>query len=386
MKWINKGHEYDDLYTKIKSLSGIYLFGAGHDGEVAFYTLSEQYTGNNILGFVDNDISKLGQMCCGRYVYSLDSINLKENEGIVISISSEYMQDIDRQLNQKGFEKNVNYWHYEEFISVYAAYKYQKVFFSSICILPTTACNLKCKDCLNFTNYIERFEMRPIDRMKAEVDLYFKCVDYTGLFFISGGEPFTYHELPDLIRYIAQKYRSRMFEFGLVTNGTIAPSEELLSVLSEVNIKLTIDDYRDSVPDKRGVIEDNLEIFKQHSLMSKITIRKYDEWISLYPHNVVECSDKELEIKYDLCHCPWQEYRGGKIYSCNYASFAEVAGICESDDSNETFDLRTYQRENLNELVEFRLGYTRKGYVEFCKKCAGYMEINPYKVKAAEQG
>ena len=40
--------------------------------------------------------------------------------------------------------------------------------------------------------------------------------------------------------------------------------------------------------------------------------------------------------------------------------------------------------ENKVELLEFRLGYSERGYTEFCKRCSGYHN-NPYKIKAAEQ-
>jgi hypothetical protein len=81
---------------------------------------------------------------------------------------------------------------------------------------------------------------------------------------------------------------------------------------------------------------------------------------------------------------PWRELRGGKIYSCNYASYAEVAGLSETQD-NEVYDLASYDRSRLKELMEFRLGYNEKGYVEFCRHCSGYIDINDNPVVPAKQ-
>ena len=39
---------------------------------------------------------------------------------------------------------------------------------------------------------------------------------------------------------------------------------------------------------------------------------------------------------------------------------------------------------NKKELMEFRLGYSEKGYVDFCRQCDGYFN-NPYHVMPAEQ-
>ena len=385
MKWTNKGHEFDRDYELIKGLKKVYLFGAGHDGCMVAKLLLNRYEGLNIVGFIDNCKEQQGRTKEGLTVFLPEDIKAEDGVGIVVSFTSEYTKAIDEQLSKMGFEIRKNAWHFEQFISVYAAYEYDEVFFSSICILPTDACNLRCKGCLNFTNHIRHFTYRPIEKLKKEIDLYFKCVDYTGLFFISGGEPMLYKELPALISYIDENYRNQMYEFGIVTNGTITPSDEVLRTLTKASIKITVDDYRDALPDISGSITKNIRIYESLGKEEDLLVRSYDEWISLYPHESKEYSEEELIRKYDLCHCPWQEYRDGSLYSCNYAAFAANAGINELDEENEIYSLYNYSRENKKELAEFRLGFTEKGYVEFCKECAGYMDINPYKVKVAEQ-
>lgn len=385
MKWKNRGHEFDKVFENIKKCTSVYLFGAGHDGEMVYHVLTKIYPGVEVMGFIDNDISKIGGHKCGLPILSLQQIEKRDSVGIVVSFASEFIKDIDDQLVKAGWESKISFWHFEEYLSVYAAYEYNKVYFSSICILPTTACNLRCKSCLNFTNYIKQFENRDIEKIKNEVDIYFKCVDYSGLFFISGGEPLLYPHLIELIDYIGENYRKRMYEFGMVTNGTICPTKELLERINKYNMKITIDDYRDSVPNKEIEINNTINIVCKNLDESNYSIRKYDEWISLYPHFVETLNENELIQKYNRCHCPWQEYRAGRLYSCDYASFADVACINSTDIETETFSLMDYKEKQIKELIEFRLGYTTKGYVEFCKICAGYMEINPYKVKAAEQ-
>lgn len=76
--------------------------------------------------------------------------------------------------------------------------------------------------------------------------------------------------------------------------------------------------------------------------------------------------------------------RDGRLYSCNYASYAAVAGLAE-EVKDETFDLRTFDRSQMKELMEFRMGYNKKGYVDFCKKCAGFVDINENIVEPAKQ-
>ena len=86
-------------------------------------------------------------------------------------------------------------------------------------------------------------------------------------------------------------------------------------------------------------------------------------------------SDSELQELFCRCHNPWSTLRMGKISSCNYAGYASKAGICE-DQSNEYFDLRKYSKNMKKELIEFRTGFSEKGYTEFCRKCEGWTSIN----------
>jgi len=58
-----------------------------------------------------------------------------------------------------------------------------------------------------------------------------------------------------------------------------------------------------------------------------------------------------------------------------------VAGLYEVKD-DEYFDINS--EFDKAALLEFRLGYSAKGYVDFCRKCSGYFN-NTNIVKSAEQ-
>lgn len=383
MKWKNKGHEFDEVYNNIKKIKKVYLFGAGHDGKMVYDILCKRYTSFEIDGFIDNKKEKIGTQKEGLPIYSLDQIKINNDVGIIVSFASEFTSVIDKQLTNYGLIKNVNFWHYEQFISILAAYEYNELFMPSICILPTTRCNLRCKACLNFTNYIKEFENRNIEKLKEEIDLFFSCVDYIGLFFISGGEPFLYSDLKELIIYINKKYRDKIYTFGMVTNGTIKPSAELLECIKENNVILTIDDYRDALSNKKKDITENMIYIQNGIGKSQALIRKYDQWINLYPCDNKEMSEEQLICKYDACHVPWQEYRNGRLFSCNYAAFAEKAGLVQGDSFSESLKMDALLEKKI--IMEFRLGYSKNGYVEFCKKCAGYLDINNNVTVVAEQ-
>ena len=96
-------------------------------------------------------------------------------------------------------------------------------------------------------------------------------------------------------------------------------------------------------------------------------------------------SDDLLISHRDCCRHAWEELRDGKIYSCNYAAYATVAGIAGEQDIEETYNLATFTPDKKKELVEFRLGYTEKGYTNFCKKCRGFTPENNEEKEPAEQ-
>ena len=99
-------------------------------------------------------------------------------------------------------------------------------------------------------------------------------------------------------------------------------------------------------------------------------INKAESWIDLAPERTdySELTEEQLEKHRENCSQSWQELRNGKLYSCNYAAYATVAGIAGEQDKEEVYDLRDFTVDKKKELIEFRLGYTAKGYTNFCKK------------------
>ena len=66
----------------------------------------------------------------------------------------------------------------------------------------------------------------------------------------------------------------------------------------------------------------------------------------------------------------------------------QLCQLCVSlveEHDEENFHLDTFTKDKMKELMEFRLGYNEKGYVEFCKRCAGFVDINPNIVEPAKQ-
>ncbi len=382
MKWKNRGHEFDHMYQEISEKKGFYLFGAGDYGQQFLHVFEKEIP---IKGFIDNNPVKQGKIIRGIKCYSPEDVTLSNDEGIVITMSQIARVKTIEQLKECGYKKDKTFFIIEEFLSVYYVYKNEQVYFSSISFLPSTACNLDCRYCLNFNPFAKQFYVREWEDLVKDVDLFFSCVDRIMLFHISGGEPMIYKYTADLALYIDKNYGNRIDTLRMVTNGTIVPKDEMLEKLSKCRLEITVDDYREAVP--RFTEQFDRLICKLKEYQIPYYINKVDSWIDLGPEKTDYSGRTEewLEEHRENCSQSWQELRDGKLYSCNYASYATVAGIAGEQDLEEVYDLTKFIPKKKKELVEFRLGYTTKGYTNFCKKCRGFTPDNREAMKPAVQ-
>lgn len=382
MKWKNKGHEYDEMYKAISKKKSFYMFGAGDYGNQFFNIFKDEI---ELVGYIDNNKDKQGKIINGISCVSLEDVEDDKDIGIIVTMSQIARVEPVEQLKKAKYRRNEDFFIIEEFISVYFAYKKDMVYLSSISFLPSTICNLNCKNCLNFNPYAKQFYVREWDELVKDVDLFFSCVDKIMLFHVSGGEPMLYKHTAELIKYIDENYGDRIGTLRTVTNGTVVPKEEMLQALSECNVEITVDDYREAVPRFNDRFDQLISKLKEYGI--KHYINKADSWIDLAPDRTDFSSKSEewLIAHRDACNQSWQELRGGKLYSCNYAAYATVAGIAGEQDIEEAYDLTEFTPDKKKELIEFRLGYTSKGYTNFCKKCRGFTPENSIEERPAEQ-
>ena len=238
---------------------------------------------------------------------------------------------------------------------------------------------------MNFNPFAKEFYVRDWEALRVDVDLFFANVDYIMIFHVSGGEPMLYKHTADLIAYIDENYGDRIGTLRTVTNGTIVPSDETLMKLSRCRVEVTVDDYREAVPKYNAQFDELIRKLEQYQI--KHYINKVKSWVDLAPEKTdySNMSEEQLIRHRSECGQTWQELRDGKLYSCNYAAYATVAGIAGEQDLEESYDLRRHTADKKKELVEFRLGYTNKGYTNFCKKCRGFTAHDTDAVEPAVQ-
>lgn len=381
MKWTRKGHELDHVYDKIQKKDKYYIFGAGDYGSQLYQIMKDEIT---VLGYIDNSPARQGQNLHGQKIYQLSDVKLSEDTAIIVAVSQIARSGLVSKLDEEGYIEGEDYFKMELFLSVWYVYRYNKVYFMSVSMLPSTACNLNCELCLNFNPYAGKPDVRSLAQVKEDIDLFFQAVDYVMLYHVSGGEPFLYPYFAEVIEYLGTRYRDRILTLRTVTNGTVVPPDSLLQRLSEIDFEITVDDYRDAVPDSKEDFERLIQKLNKYKI--KYEINKAESWIDLAPTRTDHSmwTEEQLIEHFDNCAQTWQELRDGKLYSCNYDGYATVARINEQQ-KEEVFDLGNFQPEQKKELVEFRLGYNEKGYTNLCKHCRGFYMDNPVVGQPAAQ-
>lgn len=395
MKWNNKGYQFDKLGKQFKKKNRIYIYGAG-DAAIAFIMQLRNLNLEELIdGFIDKDINKQRDGYLGKEVYSPDILFEKHEEDHIIVpafYNEEYKKIVTDRLERAGYVENLDWFKPEKFIlslndiflPIYSWYANNKFIISSICIVPSTKCNLNCRDCLNFTPHLPSFEDRNIDDICKDVDLLFRTIDYTGRFQISGGEPVLYNNLRQLITYIGENYRSKIGIYETILNGTIVPSDEICETIEIYDMTVYLDNYVNAIHEKMNKRDEIIKKLEEYNI--KWIDNNVDTWFSL---NVFETDNSNMDeaslIEYfDTCNNPWHCYENGKMYVCNFARFAMKANL-NIETENDYFDLNTVNESNKIDFLEFTLNYNSKGYVDFCKRCAGWCSVNTNIVPVAIQ-
>lgn len=412
MKWTNKGHQLEDIGEKIKDKKKIFIYGAGENGRYVFERLKflnciqeiGKKTGGGG-GFIDADEVKQKYGYLGCRVYSLEEVlrEKKEEILIIIAVSKLNKTNVVKKLITNGFAEGEHFLYFDEFIDVYlpiyAAYRFGKVFYKGVCLIPTRKCTLNCQHCLNFIPYVKEPTEDDIEDVKEELDRLFSCIDCLGILSISGGEIFLYSQYKELFRYIGERFRNQIVTLSITTSASIVPDDETYRLFAKYGFTVHVSDYRQALPGIEKNYRKFVEKLKEYQV--EYVLFENHEWLDLnvFREEDMFLTEHQRIEHFDACGIPWSYYRDSKLWQCNWAGFAVMSGVkdgCETD----YYDLRNCTAESIDkdgrkkfvfyqekhkELMEFGFGYSELGYVQMCSKCNGYSTINHHFVPPAVQ-
>ncbi len=391
MKWSDKGHELDGYGEKIVQSfrdkgEKIYIFGAGLIGE-EYRPLFERQ--GCFAGYIDNDRRKQESGVNRACVISFEEYCNKKMGGfIMITADEKNIPSIKEQLSRAGLKEQTDFYTYTDFMnSVYpvlSVYFYDQFYVRQAQICLTERCSLKCRDCAHgcYAVGADSQDMS-LEMAKESADSFFDKVDLIKEFVLIGGEPFLYRDLDQIIVYIGEKYREKMINFAITTNGTIIPEQKILDLCRKYDVLIRISNYSAELKyleKKYAKLKEELE---KNKIMYILGGSDY-YWMD-YGFKTVERGGKAEDLipVFDKCRTSCREIRGNRYYYCVMArSVSDNLGFGLGED--DYLDLNRIKKEDKKVLLEFEMGYSDKGYLDMCNHCNGADAVN-YPIPAAKQ-
>lgn len=378
MVWTNKGHEFDKIAIEIcNNLHEYVIWGAGTFGRVFYDEFKDEI---DIVGIVDS--KKAGERWTDGLPVCSPSI-LDVSDGKVVLVSTGWTNQVFSELDQKGYQRYVNYFHIDEFLTIYKMYKNNKLVANFLGITVTDYCTLSCKKCWEFTPYISDKIHQPISRIEEQLDCFFNVVDELSVLAVSGGDSMVHPRFEEILELIGEKYYgSKVHHIEIYSNAVVYPSEHCLRLFKKYDIIYRFTDYGDQT---RGRQKPEQLVALLESWGIKYDRAKFDKWVDNgYIQESNGVPENQLAEFYSACDkrsC--QRIDGTRFFYCGTAISAERIGYCKAD-RRDYYDLSN-PNINRKELMEFMLGFNERGYIEYCKKCNGSPNINAHYIVSGEQ-
>lgn len=257
-------------------------------------------------------------------------------------------------------------------------------------IIPTVACDLKCRLCSNYSPYYLDRKHYSIDYLRETLRRYFTVVSYVRKLMITGGEPLLYPALGEFVMEL-RKYRGQIGTFGIITNGTLLPDETLLTAVTDFgcDFHFLIDNYG---PDLSRRAEE---------LDALLTRRNIEHTMHNYRGDSPHCggfvdfgnlrvkravTKEDMRRRFAKCAFPKAfhfcfDLVGGIMFPCNPCRRCKELGIV--DDPSEYVDLFDDSLTPEEQREKIAAIYQRDSLAA-CAYCDGMCEDSP-RFPAAQQ-
>jgi organic radical activating enzyme len=396
MKYNPNLHNFEKFIQEWDTETEYVLFGASKEC-VQFIRSVDYLLGNGVLKIkyiVDHDVKDESTILnvneiSSFYHQSKILVNTRENlklvhidnfepngENVIIT-SDEYRQYYKEYLDKR----NVKYTWYKNIASIWPFIHKQKVHIFQTDVLVTEKCNLACSFCNMFIPHYELPKHRDTQTILNDIDLYFNLVDYVSIFHLVGGEPFLHPNIKDIIEYILEKYSDKIDKFIITTNGTVLPKEEILEVLKNNNVILSVSNYSNKLEKLKSKVDRVLGTYQEKNINHYV--RNDIEWYDFGDLRIKNnMSEEELINHFDSCTAPFRGLNDGKFYYCHLNTSAVLTKLFSPNENDYVNLSEVYPKD----LIKFDLGFTEFGYITFCDNCNGCNTGIKIPVSYKEQG
>lgn len=374
------------------------LWGAGRIGGVAAHCLKQR--GIKILAFCDTAIDKQGGEFCGYPVISPQEMKNSYPDAAVI-VTSTFQDKIYQKLRQFGFGvvfncvslflefdyEGYDFWLTPEYanrmVYQYMEHTALRVMgikkLERILLVITTRCSLRCKNCDSLIPYMKNHQHYNADDIAMDIEHVLEVIGSIRRISLFGGEPLLHPELPKILNRFLKDDRIGFVD--VITNGTIAPSDDFLAVACSFPEKflMRISDY--------GELSRNIEKIKM--LLSKNALKheitNYSYWDRLQQMGHTGETEEELIVKYRDCTTRTMYVNNGKLLICSPVTWLSQLGVLPNAELNYA-DLRAHENVRKTHIADYIRNRYADKYIDACKFCSGNHCVQfENKVPVAEQ-
>ncbi len=388
MKWINKGHAFDELGLYMERTDIIYLYGCVPSAkpliEQTEWVIGKAEDAERTIEFVfvDRDTDKQSRKYLGKRVISPEQFydEFAKHYGLVVMcIADTNSGEVWEQLEERGIHRRFHAYSVFEFhryMSLFLYYRDKKIYLHLIDMFVHTNCNINCEHCFIQSYRGVRKKIQASD-LKNNIDLVFSKADFVGVVVFGIGDAFCGgDELEFALKYITENYADRFMTIELVTNGTVVPRESLTECIRNEKVRIAVDDYRENVELARKNYDKVITTLESNHVNFSSLCREY-WYVSDFGKGTTSENEEQLCHKYWNCineakGFPYIGYKNGtnKLYSCVFQTINAYLNLIEEKEE-DGLDLAVAEPI---EIIEFLLGYAEKGYLSACTNCSGMFE------------
>ena len=291
----------------------------------------------------------------------------KDQKKIKIIIASDFNYNkIKKLLLSKNFIEDQDFCKYKKIAAIWPFKLENKTHLWRTDILMTEKCTLDCTFCNMYMPHYKNAKHRDLNKIKSDISIYFKKIDYVSVLHMVGGETLMYPHFREALDYIGKNFRNKIGHLLISTNGTLVPKEETLNLIKKYSGLVYVSDYTDGINYKRK-LNQVIESIKKYKINH--LIRKDISWTDFGDPNVEKFHSVEEQIAhFDSCTAPFRGLNNSKYYYCHLNTSAVLAGITPE---NENDYISLNEGTKSEEILKFDLGFSKLGYVTFCKNCNG---------------
>ncbi len=304
---------------------------------------------------------------------------------VIVATAASAYEGIKKDLESIGLKEYKDFCRIEIFFLEWYWKNKHMVCLSQVNSSVTSRCTFNCKHCATLMPYFRQQYEYSEDNIIEDLGLLFEKVDYLASYYLVGGEPLLNKNLSKIIESVCEYFGEKIGSIQVISNGSIAPDSQLLSVLKNCNVDMRLSDYTDEIA-YGAKFRDIINTYRNAGI--NCVINKFD-WLDLGFPNKIDCiwdGAYSLKKHMQMCSTGCHAVNDKKFYYCGTLFYAEKSGLYKLKEG-DYIDLtkKGKEIEDKRSLLKYCLGETETGYVSLCQYCRGFGVDNTNYVKAAEQ-